>query len=323
MATRRRPQVNQSPQGRAAETNQSLNASATTNAVPQQNQATNTSQESQATSPRTLEFLRAGLHVSRQIYDTVQEINQATRQPTVPARNDNEESPFPIKLKMDVDNITSSIPVCDGSCPEQLIVFMQEIQNILDSRMLPEDQLLYYLIGKTSEEFRFWWSSKIQGRTPWNMLKIQILNTYLSATDIILLTDKLVQRVQREDESFSQFIRDIIMKATVLNLQIPELQLINMIWAHVNRNTFNYIKYRSIPTNLDALRQTGLEIAQIQRREQQFNMPVSQNLPATSTLPNQFCNYCKRSGHNIQECRRRQQKREQPAMNQERSNPKN
>lgn len=270
-------------------------------------------QERNIISPSTREFLRAGLHVARNTHDAVINISQTLQQMHTTAMNPPERNDqvIPIKIKLDVDNITRLIPTCDGSSPEDLVNFIQEIQNVVDSNLLPENQLIYYLLMKTTNELRTWWTTAMQTHSSWSTIKYQLLNTYLSRIDITILVDRLVRRNQHEHETFSQFTRDVVRKITALDVQMSELQIIDMIWAHTNRNTFEYIKYRTIPQTIRELEQIGTEIDQIQRRERQY-LTLETNQEQINSPPNKSCNYCKRIGHTIQECRKRQSRSNQP-----------
>lgn len=211
-----------------------------------------------------------------------------------------------MEFKHDVSNFIGKISMCTGSDPEKLVTFIEETQDLINLKIRPESILLSSLLSRLQGELLTWWPEAMVTCHNWDELKRQLLRHFISPMIKMQLINSLVRRYHRREESFSNFIRDILRKAQALNAEIPEAELICQIWSHANSETLAELKHIKMPTSLIELKELSHQMNQTEMLIQSAKQREQASLSTTSTTANVNCAYCKLPGHHISACQRRQ-----------------
>ena len=167
-------------------------------------------------------------------------------------------------FKIDSRDITNNIPNCTGDDPVKLVEFVQEVQAVVDLRLAPERTLLKSLLSRVHDDLRSWWASAVLEFRNWNELKTALILNFISPVTKQQLTNTLVRRPQRSEESFKNFIRDILAKASALNANMNDSELILQICANANYSTLLELKGKSLPITIEDLKSLSREIEETQ-----------------------------------------------------------
>uniref|UniRef100_A0A1Y1LK19 Retrotransposon gag domain-containing protein n=1 Tax=Photinus pyralis TaxID=7054 RepID=A0A1Y1LK19_PHOPY len=229
---------------------------------------------------------------------------------------DNITSYHKIKFKVDSNKLISNVPTCSHNNPQAIVLFIEAVDKIFKLPNVDSLSLLIALSIKVDDHITEWWSTMMS--KPWTEVRGALFSKYINNSDIILMCDKFINRLQREDESFESFVLDIKSKFCALNLTYPESHLISIIWAHCSKKTFDVIKHFYEPSTFSELDTIIYKIESIARREENFKHPNSFDIVPTISPPvnfqsrppppeqkrAQFCRYCRNYGHLLNECRK-------------------
>lgn len=208
--------------------------------------------------------------------------------------------------KPSIDTFINKVNILDVSNPEKIIKFISDTQHLIDIDFLPQEILKKALINRCASNAHNFWSDCIAQTLTWSQIKNKLLEIYVSPLTKQLLLDKLVRRSQLENEKFSTFTSDIINFAKILSPELPEAQIIEIIFAHANNAVLTVMGLNSIPSNYTDLYKLVSKIEEIQGR---ISLPIAHTsrVHDSNTKANNkyFCNYCKSNTHTIQYCRKR------------------
>lgn len=220
-----------------------------------------------------------------------------------------------LEVNYDISSFLQRIPIISADHPQQLLEFIVEAQALFDLNLKPDTVLLSHLISRLQGEIRIWWSKAIGKYSTWQLIKVELLNEYLSPIVRSQLVDSMVRRYQGLDEPFTAYVEDIQNKVRALELNMSDEDIVLHIWTHANSATLDKLKAVQMPSTLQDLRRLARRIRDTEalieaaiQREQLTNQP--QENPSTIQ-----CSYCKRSGHTSRSCwqrRRSSQDQETP-----------
>uniref|UniRef100_A0A1Y1NJV4 Retrotransposon gag domain-containing protein n=1 Tax=Photinus pyralis TaxID=7054 RepID=A0A1Y1NJV4_PHOPY len=225
-----------------------------------------------------------------------------------------------IKFAVDSKQLISNVPNCSHNDPQSIVLFIESVDKLLKFPKVDFLSLLVSLAVKVDDQIREWWSTMMHHS--WSQLRNLLFTKYVNRSDVILLCDRFIHRLQRENETFEAFVLDIKSKSAAMNLNYPESHLISLIWAHCNRQTFGILKFFPEPLTFLDLDSVIQKIESTIRREKGFTLPST--VPArlndiqrpqvqpSDSIPNgsRFCRYCRNYGHSIDNCFKRNNKRE-------------
>lgn len=239
------------------------------------------------------------------IYDQIAELRRFSETLTNHLVNQDD------RIKHDVKKFVENITPFDGQDPTQLISFIEEIQEIIDLKIASEPAIMSAIVDRLQGEFRKWCSEGIIVWKTWKRAKAELLKEFLSPLVKVQLINEHVRRFQRPQESFGDFIHDVVNKAESLEAVISEPDLILQLWSHVNYDTLLKIKDMQIPETIVELkklvkriRDSELLLQMAKSRENQVEARQSE-VENSNTPRAMHCFYCKMAGHSMQNCRRR------------------
>lgn len=221
--------------------------------------------------------------------------------------------------KIDLNIITKDIPVLNLFYPDSIVSFTLETDNLAKLNLVSEHFLLKFLFTKIHKNAKDFWANYLEQARTWNFIKKDLIENYLSASQLTIAKDRFVNRRQKDDETFSSFITDITKYAKLLQPESTDSSIINIIFAHVNAQTFELIKLMDPPDSIAKLNELGRKISEITARSkfyknQKSNLHNSisnqQNTQKSNTnngdklkYKSQYnCTHCKKSGHTIKFC---------------------
>lgn len=167
-----------------------------------------------------------------------------------------------------------SIPMCNGLDSQLLLDFIVQIDSLVETRVLPERQLMEMLVLKTEGYLRQRWYEIISHNRQWSLVKTNLIRTLLSDLDLEHLRTQLIYRWQKPSESFREYIQDIVSKSRALNLCMTEAELASIIFNHINNETFNLLRIAKPPNNIQELRVLADQIYSAQCRHQAYQQHI-------------------------------------------------
>lgn len=174
---------------------------------------------------------------------------------------------YKINYKVDVNTFFKNVSKCDGISKAGIIKFMEDVEKLSDLGILHEKPLMTHLIQFCEGDFQRWWAHNIKHAPSWEVIRGRILDDFFGPADRSLLVSEHLHRWQKPEESFISFIEDIKLKAKILGTSMSESEVIVLLWARMNRKTYDLCKFKAIPQSFMDLDLVAREIRQISDRE--------------------------------------------------------
>jgi hypothetical protein len=148
-------------------------------------------------------------------------------------------------------DLVAALPICSGSDSHKLLEFLIGIQQIFELELADEKQMRVAILPKTNGQLRTIWASSITDGITRAGLMNKIAETFLPDRAKQQLIREAVYRVQKHNESLSDFITSVQSAAKIL-LQ-PNAELLDTILTGMNSANRACLAGFPAPTSVDEL----------------------------------------------------------------------
>lgn len=153
-----------------------------------------------------------------------------------------------------VTELVKSLPKCSGSDEKQLITFLRKVIPVFSIAPRAENEVVKLILPSTSDHLFAVWLSGIQTRQSWNDLHASILYKFFPGVHRKRLETEYVLRQQLPNESFSDFVEDIVGTAQALQLSWPEYYLVDIIMSNLAPHVRSHLVLQNRPLSINDVR---------------------------------------------------------------------
>ena len=150
-------------------------------------------------------------------------------------------------------DLCKSIPQSSGTDSYHLIEMLKQVSSIVDLNLESEQKVILSVLPRTEGALRALWSEAVAKQLPWEKLKSLILENFLPVRNFRTITNELVYRIQRPNESLRDFFCDIQQTSKLLLPSLNEEQVVNIICQGMNPTTRAHLVMQSKPTTFQQL----------------------------------------------------------------------
>ena len=186
------------------------------------------------------------------------------------------------KMRNPMDNLLKSLKETDGLSSDSLIQFLSQVLHIKDKTGCADSDLLEGILAYTSPPLSQCISSVLSMNGTFGQFH-QLALGLLPPCVGRHLKVSLVDRLQKDQESFNEFVHDIYLKARVVRDVRPESELVDIIVSNIHPNTSCHFVFQERPRTFADLIKLSLvaqdrTFADAQRKGQQpATQPASQS----------------------------------------------
>lgn len=218
-----------------------------------------------------------------------------------------------------------------GADERELVEFLKQLRPVFEIDPLNSNEIIKLLLPKVSGQLFNLWMRAISSNVSWENLHIGILNQFLTPMRLRELQLLVVERPQRFNELFIDYVEDCVMSAFALRVGLSEADMIESVLSRCLPETRHHFTFGSKPRTLEELITLAGQVTNTMKadaryfgrnREYPMNNNVFQNNPAQSRTvthpPTLFqqpqygpnsrgsnirCHRCGGSGHIARNCR--------------------
>lgn len=232
--------------------------------------------------------------------------------------------------RLELSQIFDKVEILNLQNYESVVNFIASVDDVIKYSLYEDFVLLRYLITKVHSTSRENWTSLLESHRCWSQIRLELLK-YIPIPMRQVLVDKFVRRDQRASESFNEFVLSVERFSNILTPLEAYATTASIIMAHVNCNTYNVVKYSTCPVTSEEMKELVLKVENIRFREKAFQNKESPSLPSSSgssfsvsssrsfnarasngssnnstyNRSSIVCAYCKKPGHHINKCFKR------------------
>lgn len=202
--------------------------------------------------------------------------------------------------KKEIYNMLECVPEFNGADIEILVKFITEVDSIISTPFIQALDFLKCLTFKFKGPIRNWWLSQLNPSLTWRCAKEELLHQYITPIDRAMLGEKFINRKQRTNEDYIDYVEDIVKYLPLFAPSLSEVEVVARLWINQNSATLDYMQYRDPPDTLAALKRLARQFLVISR-QRSLESSASRSSIKTESVP-VVCFYCKQAGHRIAVC---------------------
>ena len=158
-----------------------------------------------------------------------------------------------IKVKI-VNELIASIPTLSGTDPEQIIQFLIRASEVLELRLLPDSEIMAFLITRTSGRIMQMIATHIGTTDSWGVVQSQIIATFLPhRVKEKFLTSMVLERFQAPSEDLTDYITSVVAAARILEFVGTEPQLVQRIVQNLHPKIRSHCIFQKRPESISEL----------------------------------------------------------------------
>lgn len=193
------------------------------------------------------------------------------------------------KMRNPMDNLLKTLKETDGLNSEKLVEFLSQVLQIQDKTGCKDSDLLEGILAYTSPPLSQCITSTLSSNGSFDYFHQLALGLLPPCVGRHLKTH-LVDRFQKDSETFNAFVHDIYLKARVMRDARPEKVLVDIIVSNIHPTTSCHFVFQERPSTFADLIKLSLvaqdrTFADSQRKVQQTATPTTSS-PSTSSAPN-------------------------------------
>lgn len=175
------------------------------------------------------------------------------------------------KTDRDVINklIDTVIPIT-GSDERALIQFLKRLRPIFEISPENSKEIIKLLIPKVNGQMFQIWMQAVSSKVEWDVLHVTILNYFLSPQRIRELQLFEIERPQRPDEQFMDYVEDCISSAFALKTIMTEREVIESILNKCLPQTRLHFTFGAKPSTINELRCLAGSVTNAIKSDQRF-----------------------------------------------------
>lgn len=200
----------------------------------------------------------------------------------------------------EIYDMLECVPEFNGADLEILVKFITEVDLIISTPFIPALDFLKCLTFKFKGPTRNWWLSQLNSSWTWQCAKEELLHEYITPIDKAMLGEKFINRKQRPNEDYIDYVEDIVKYLPLFAPSLSEVEVVARLWINQNSATLNYMQYRDPPDTLAALKRLARQF-RVVSRQRSLETSASRSSIKTEPVP-VACFYCKQVGHRIATC---------------------
>jgi len=190
-----------------------------------------------------------------------------------------------------VKDLCKALPLVSGTDIYQLLDMLKQLCHILELGLVTEQQVIQLALSRTEGPLRTVWAEAISANVSWETLRGAIIENFFPVRVLRSITNELLYRIQRPNESLRDYISDLQQTAALLVPHLSESETVQVIIQGINPPTRAHLSMQAVPCNFFELNQLACISAERSIVDREYSSLYGyQNFAHRNTLPpnNQF-----------------------------------
>lgn len=158
----------------------------------------------------------------------------------------------------------------DASDELELVSFLKGLLPLFNISPSCECEIIKLLIPKVQGQLFQLWMESISAQTQWNVLHCAILDRFIPPMRRREIESIELERPQRENETFSEYVEHILSVAFALKTNLSEREVIEIALNKCRPETRAYFNFSKKPTEIGELRNLASNVTSAVRAEERY-----------------------------------------------------
>lgn len=176
--------------------------------------------------------------------------------------------------------IIKNVRPVSGSDERELVEFLKQLRPVFEIDPYNSNEVIKLLLPKVTGQLFNLWMRAVTSNANWEMLHTEILNHFLTPMRLRELQLVVVERPQRIDEQFVEYVEDCIMSAFALRVGLSERDVVESVLNRCRPETRHHFTFGRKPNTIEELRHLASKITNTMKADARyFGGSVSNNVP--------------------------------------------